>query len=64
MELKMLLEPIYESDFLGCSYGFRPGRRTMDAVGQLWNYIQGCSKFYWIVEEISGDASTPSAITN
>ena len=50
MELKMLLEPIYESDFLGCSYGFRPGRRTMDAVSQLWSYIQGCCKFYWIVE--------------
>ena len=50
MELKMLLEPIYESDFLGCSYGFRPGRRTMDAVGQLWNYIQPRLKFYWIIE--------------
>jgi len=50
MELKMLLEPIYESDFLGCSYGFRPGRRTMDAVSQLWSYIQGRSKFYWVVE--------------
>jgi hypothetical protein len=22
----MLLEPIYEQDFLDCSYGFRPGR--------------------------------------
>ena len=50
MELKMLLEPIYESDFLDCSYGFRPGRRTMDAVSQLWSYIQGCSKFYWVIE--------------
>jgi group II intron reverse transcriptase/maturase len=50
MELKMLLEPIYESDFLDCSYGFRPGRRTMDAVSQLWSYIQGHSKFYWVVE--------------
>ena len=50
MELKMLLEPIYESDFLGCSYGFRPGRRTMDAVSQLWGYIQRNSKFYWIIE--------------
>lgn len=29
MVLKMLLEPIFESDFLDCSYGFRPGRRTM-----------------------------------
>jgi group II intron reverse transcriptase/maturase len=50
MELKMLLEPIYESDFLSCSYGFRPGRRTMDAVSQLWSYIQPHLKFYWIIE--------------
>ena len=50
MELKMLLEPIYESDFLNCSYGFRPGRRTMDAVSQLWTYIQRATKFYWIIE--------------
>jgi group II intron reverse transcriptase/maturase len=50
MELKMLLEPIYESDFLGCSYGFRPGRRTMDAVSQLWTYIQPQVKFYWVIE--------------
>jgi len=50
MELKMLLEPIYESDFLNCSYGFRPGRRTMDAVSQLWTYVQRAPKFYWIIE--------------
>ena len=50
MELKMLLEPIYESDFLDCSYGFRPGRRTMDAVSQFWGYIQKGTKFYWIIE--------------
>jgi group II intron reverse transcriptase/maturase len=28
----MLLEPIYEQDFLNCSYGFRPGRSTRDAL--------------------------------
>jgi len=50
MELKMLLEPIYESEFLNCSYGFRPGRRAMDAVSQLWTYIQRASKYYWIIE--------------
>jgi RNA-directed DNA polymerase len=50
MALKMLLEPIYESDFLDCSYGFRSGRRTMDAVSRLWNYIQGSSKYYWVIE--------------
>jgi RNA-directed DNA polymerase len=50
MLLKMLLEPIAESDFLECSYGFRPGRRTMDCIGICRRYIQRASKFYWIVE--------------
>ena len=31
----MLLEPIYEQDFLDCSYGFRPGRSAHDAVRAL-----------------------------
>jgi group II intron reverse transcriptase/maturase len=28
----MLLEPVYEQDFLDCSYGFRPGRSAHDAL--------------------------------
>ena len=28
----MLLEPIYEQDFLNCSYGFRPGRSAHQAL--------------------------------
>ncbi len=31
----MLLEPIYEQDFLDCSYGFRPGRSAHQALGAL-----------------------------
>ena len=31
----MLLEPIYESDFLPCSYGFRRGRSAHDALHAL-----------------------------
>jgi group II intron reverse transcriptase/maturase len=50
MLLKMLLEPIAESDFLECSYGFRPGRRTMDCIGICRRYIQRRTKFYWIIE--------------
>ncbi len=33
----MLLEPIYEQDFLQCSYGFRPGRSAHDALESLWH---------------------------
>jgi group II intron reverse transcriptase/maturase len=31
----LLLEPIYEADFLPCSYGFRPGRSAHDALHAL-----------------------------
>ena len=31
----LLLEPIYETDFLSCSYGFRPGRSAHDALHAL-----------------------------
>jgi retron-type reverse transcriptase len=50
MLVKMLIEPIAESDFLECSYGFRPGRRTMDCVGICRRYIQRGTKYFWIVE--------------
>lgn len=32
----MVLEPIYEQDFLDCSYGFRPGRSAHQALAALW----------------------------
>lgn len=32
----MLLEPIYEQDFLNCSYGFRPRRSAHEALQDLW----------------------------
>ena len=35
----MLLEPVYEADFLPCSYGFRPGRSAHDALNALRNGI-------------------------
>jgi len=33
----MLLEPLYEQDFLDCSYGFRPGRSAHQALEAIWN---------------------------
>ncbi len=33
----MVLEAIYEEDFLDCSYGFRPGRSAHQALQALWN---------------------------
>ena len=32
----MALEPIYEEEFIDCSYGFRPGRGAHDALQALW----------------------------
>lgn len=33
--LKTVLEPIFEVDFQPCSYGFRPGPRTQDAIAEI-----------------------------
>jgi len=50
MLLKMVLEPSWESDFLNCSNGFRPGRKTMDCIATLDSYINNRNKFSWVVE--------------
>ncbi len=50
MALKMLLEPIWESDFLNCSNGFRPGRRTMDCIRVCQSRITTQNKFLWVIE--------------
>ena len=31
----LILEPIFDADFLDCSHGFRPGRSALDAVGEV-----------------------------
>jgi group II intron reverse transcriptase/maturase len=31
----MLMEPVYEQDFLDCSFGFRPGRSAHDALAAI-----------------------------
>ena len=38
----MVLEAVYETDFLNCSYGFRPNRSARQALEALW---QGTMKF-------------------
>ena len=39
----MILTPIYEAEFLGFSYGFRPGRGQHDALDALAYGIKGRS---------------------
>jgi len=48
--LRMVMEPIWESKFLRCSHGFRPGHRTMDCVYLCRTRIQPRNKFYWVIE--------------
>jgi RNA-directed DNA polymerase len=48
--LRMLMEPIWESDFLDCSHGFRPGHRTMNCIRECYSRIQPRTKYYWIIE--------------
>ena len=38
----MVLEAIYEQDFLPCSYGFRPGRSAHQALDALRAACMGC----------------------
>jgi RNA-directed DNA polymerase len=48
--LRMTLEPIFEADFSQYSFGFRPTRRTMDAVRYIqWSTTER-KKFFWIIE--------------
>lgn len=50
MLLKMMLEPIFESDFLNCSIGFRPKRRTMDAIAVCYQVINPRNTYFWVIE--------------
>lgn len=45
----MVLEAIYEEDFLPCSYGFRPGRSAHGALRDLWQELMGMGGG-WVLE--------------
>jgi hypothetical protein len=45
----MVLEPLYEQDFLDCSYGFRRGRSAHEALDALWNQTMAMGGA-WILE--------------
>ena len=36
----MILEPIFEADFLECAYGFRPGRSAHQAFEEIRGHLQ------------------------
>lgn len=45
----MVLEPLYEQDFLDCSYGFRPGRGPHQALQALWDGIMDL-RGAWVID--------------
>jgi len=47
MAVLLIVEPIFEADFLDCSYGFRPGRSAHDALEEIkQNLQQGRKEVY------------------
>lgn len=45
---KLVLEPIFEADFVPVSYGFRPGRRAQDAIAEI--HLFGTSGYRWVLD--------------
>ena len=46
--LKLVLEPIFETDFKPVSYGFRPGRRAQDAIAEI--HLFGTAGYRWVLD--------------
>jgi len=50
MVLKMVLEPIFEADFLPNSNGFRPERSTLECVLPMYRYGDNVRRYEWVIE--------------
>lgn len=48
--VKNALEPCWESQFEGISYGFRPGRSTHDAIAKIHRSITPHRRKKWVVD--------------
>ncbi|MFF0051734.1 reverse transcriptase domain-containing protein [Streptomyces sp. NPDC005498] len=61
--LKLVLEPIFEADFLPVSYGFRPLRRAHDAIAEIHHF--GTRGYRWVLDadiEAAFDSLSHSAL--
>ena len=61
--LKLVLEPIFEADFLPVSYGFRPKRRAHDAIAEIHHF--GSHGYRWVLDsdiEAAFDSVSHAAI--
>lgn len=50
----MLLEPVYEQEFLDCSYGYRPGRSAHTALEAIWKQTMRMGGCWLIDADIKG----------
>ena len=50
----MVLEAVYEQDFLPCSYGFRPSRRAHDALSAVWTQTMAVGGGWVLEADIEG----------
>jgi RNA-directed DNA polymerase len=46
--LKLVLEPIFEADFVPVSYGFRPMRPAHDAIAEI--HLYGTQGYRWVLD--------------
>jgi RNA-directed DNA polymerase len=46
--LKLVLEPIFEADFVPVSFGFRPNRRAHDAIADIHHF--GSRGYRWVLD--------------
>jgi RNA-directed DNA polymerase len=50
MALKLVLEPIFETDFYPSSYGYRPARRAQDAIAEIALFLGPRAAYEYAVE--------------
>jgi group II intron reverse transcriptase/maturase len=50
----MLLEPVYEMEFLGCSHSYRPHRSAHGALESLWRQVMDMGGCWLIDADIKG----------
>jgi RNA-directed DNA polymerase len=48
-KVKNALEPFWEAQFEGCSYGFRPGRSGHDALQKVYGLARPATRRPWVV---------------
>lgn len=56
--IAMVLDAVYEQDFLDCSYGFRPGRSPHHALQALWQQVMRMRGGWRLKVDIQHDFDT------